>query len=220
MQAAMLAEAAASSRRPLVAVDVGCGDGTATAVAIGPLQTDPGSRGQRHRPRLVVRRPRSRPPARRPRGPGRDKRPGPSACFWQCGCGHHERADRAPRGYRRRARRKQDECSFLAGDCCCRRPIWRPGTTVCSSRSECSRCSPRSACVASTAARVAMWSGTCASSPGVRSSSCSLRPDSSRSTSQAPPTTTSPVRCVRWIALLCRTPGLSSILLASARRAT
>ncbi len=43
MQAAMLAAAAASSRRPLVAVDVGCGDGTATAVAMARCKLTPGA---------------------------------------------------------------------------------------------------------------------------------------------------------------------------------
>ncbi len=43
MQAAMLAAAAASSRRPLVAVDVGCGDGTATSVAMARCKLTPGA---------------------------------------------------------------------------------------------------------------------------------------------------------------------------------
>ncbi|MGD0943256.1 MAG: class I SAM-dependent methyltransferase [Acidimicrobiales bacterium] len=43
MQAAMLAEAAALSPRPIVAIDVGCGDGTATAVAIARCELTPGA---------------------------------------------------------------------------------------------------------------------------------------------------------------------------------
>jgi SAM-dependent methyltransferase len=44
MQAAILAEIASSSPRALVAVDVGCGDGLATAVAAARCENTPGAR--------------------------------------------------------------------------------------------------------------------------------------------------------------------------------
>jgi SAM-dependent methyltransferase len=43
LQAALLAEIAASSHRPLVAVDIGCGDGMATAVAATRCEQTPGA---------------------------------------------------------------------------------------------------------------------------------------------------------------------------------
>jgi len=43
LQATMLAEIASSSPRPLVAVDIGCGDGMATAVAVARCEQTPGA---------------------------------------------------------------------------------------------------------------------------------------------------------------------------------
>ena len=90
IQATMLAGIASSSPRPLVAVDVGCGDGMATALAAARCEQTPGAditiigldwssaalEGARRRGVLVVR--------------ASYRQPGPASGFRQRGRGHHE----------------------------------------------------------------------------------------------------------------------------------
>jgi len=214
-QTQMLIGLTADARRPLRAVDVGCGEGTWTAMAAdgGPACRH---RHHHHRARLVGLGARAGAGTRPGSHAGLGRASRAAAGVRQCRRHHRQRAHRAPRGHRHRAQRGPARPG--SG----REPpplhpqpggLVQPGPAHGGRAADVHRGEPAGE---STGAPDTRWSAICGSSPGGPSRPSWWRHGFVDIVITGAPYHDVPRPLRPLDRLMCRTPSLSSILLASA----